>query len=120
MAKYIGITLYNDYPGNRREKGDIIPVIKQLLKIPLMQGGFEEKPTNNVTAKADAETKLKQDQLPTYLEKLELNTLLNKYDKYKKMGPNEVKKLSIKEKRERREILQAGEPTLQSLRNNKQ
>ena len=125
MAKYIGITLYNDYPGNRREKGDIIPVVKQFLKIPSPKGEeltmsyFGEKGAN-VVATADVQTKEKQDQLPTYLEKLELNTLLNKYDKYKKMGPNEVKKLSIKEKREKREILQAGEPTLQSLRNNKQ
>ncbi len=120
MAKYIGITLYNDYPGNRREKGDIIPVVKQLLKIPLMQGGFEEKPTNNATAKADVETKLKQDQLPTTLEKLELDKLLSEYNKYNSMGRNEIRKLGPKEQRKRREIIQAGEPTLQSLRNNKQ
>ena len=125
MAKYIGITLYNDYPGNRREKGDIIPVVKQLLKIPLPKGEeltmdyFQEKGTDSV-AQSDVETKLKQDQLPTPLEKLELDKLLSDYNKYSNMGRNEIRKLGPKEQRKRREIIQAGEPTLQSLRNNKQ
>jgi len=130
MAKYIAITLYNDYPGNRREKGDIIPVVKQLLKIPLPKGTqpvnpeltmdyFQEKGTGAV-AQGDVETKLKQDQLPTPLEKLELDKLLSEYNKYNNMGRNELRKLGPKEQRKRREIIKAGKPTLQSLRNNKQ
>jgi len=125
LAKYIGITLYNDYPGNRREKGDIIPVVKQFLKIPPPKGEeltmsyFGEK-GSNVVAIADVETKQKQDQLPTPLERLELNTLVNKYNKYNNMDRDDVRKLGNRQQRERRKMLQAGEPTLQSLRNNKQ
>ena len=80
---------------------------------------FQEKGTGAV-AQGDVETKLKQDQLPTPLEKLELDKLLSEYNKYNNMGRNEIRKLGPKEQRKRREIIQAGKPTLQSLRNNKQ